>query len=142
MPCDESVIDEHVCRLLLLAERVGALGLVPDAHRGLADRLARAATPPSDGPSCAGSPPTAWSCCATTTACCRWPTSGTVALIGRHGIETVCMGGGSAQVNPPYQVSIAEGLASSIGDRLVVVDGVEVRETPAARIAEPRSATP
>jgi beta-glucosidase len=42
------------------------------------------------------------------------------------------MGGGSAQVNPPYQVSIAEGLREAIGDRLTVVDGVEVRERPVA----------
>ena len=34
------------------------------------------------------------------------------------------MGGGSAQVNPPHQVSIAEGLREQLGDRLVVVDGV------------------
>ena len=33
-----------------------------------------------------------------------------VALIGRHAVETIDMGGGSAQVNPPYQVSVAEGL--------------------------------
>jgi beta-glucosidase len=63
--------------------------------------------------------------------------SGTVALIGRHAVETVCMGGGSAQVNPPYQVSIAQGLADAIGDRLTVVDGVEVRER--ARVADPSS---
>jgi beta-glucosidase len=58
--------------------------------------------------------------------------AGTVALVGRHGVETICMGGGSAQVNPPYQVSIAEGLRAAIGDRLTVVDGVEVRERPVA----------
>ncbi len=40
------------------------------------------------------------------------------------------MGGGSAQVNPPYQVSVAEGLAALLGDRLTVVDGVEVRTRP------------
>ena len=46
------------------------------------------------------------------------------------------MGGGSAQVNPPYQISVAEGLAALLGDRLTVVDGVEVRTRPAPATAE------
>jgi beta-glucosidase len=124
----ESVIDEHVCRLLLLAERVGALGgsdayrswptdsVAPDAA-SRQEQLRRLAT---DGMVVlrneAGILPLTG--------------SGTVALIGRHAVETVCMGGGSAQVNPPYQVSIADGLRAAIGDRLTVVDGVEVRERP------------
>ena len=37
------------------------------------------------------------------------------------------MGGGSAQVRPPYQVSVADGLSARLGDRVTVVDGVEVR---------------
>ncbi len=53
-----------------------------------------------------------------------------VALIGRHAVETICMGGGSAQVNPPYQVSAAEGLSALLGDSLTVTDGVEVRTRP------------
>lgn len=53
-----------------------------------------------------------------------------VALIGRHAIETIDMGGGSAQVNPPYQVSIAEGLTGLLGEAVTVVDGVEVRTRP------------
>ena len=40
------------------------------------------------------------------------------------------MGGGSAQVNPPYQVSVAEGLTALLGDQVTVVDGVEVRTRP------------
>ena len=50
---------------------------------------------------------------------------GKVALIGRHAIETTDMGGGSAQVNPPYQVSVAEGLTALLGEAVSVVDGVE-----------------
>jgi beta-glucosidase len=50
-----------------------------------------------------------------------------IALIGRHAIETTNMGGGSAQVNPPYQISVAEGLTAVLGDAVTVVDGVEVR---------------
>src|SRR5205085_11372935 len=50
-----------------------------------------------------------------------------IALIGRHAIETIDMGGGSAQVNPPYQVSVAQGIGALLGDALTVTDGVEVR---------------
>src|SRR4029453_18772500 len=55
-----------------------------------------------------------------------------VALIGRHALETVNMGGGSAQVIPPHQVSIAEGLRERLGDAARVVDGVGVRTRPVA----------
>src|SRR5215217_7369633 len=60
----------------------------------------------------------------------------TVALVGRHAVETTTMGGGSAQVNPPYQVSVAEGLGALLGDRLSVTDGVEVRTRPAPASAK------
>ena len=140
----ESVIDEHVCRLLRLAERVGALGgsdaqrswptdsVAPDAPSRRA-QLRRFAT---DGMvvlrNGSGVLPLAG--------------SGNVALIGRHAVDTICMGGGSAQVNPPYQVSIAAGLAAAIGDRLTVVDGVEVRERPlpasSAAIRDPATDEP
>ena len=53
-----------------------------------------------------------------------------VALIGRHAVETIDMGGGSAQVNPPYQVSVADGLTALLGDAVTVADGVEVRTRP------------
>ena len=136
----ESVVDEHVCRLLRLAERVGALGgpgghrqwpassMAPDAPERRA-QLRRLATdgmvvlanngvlPLSSGGE--GAEPT-----------------GSIALVGRHAVETICMGGGSAQVNPPHQVSIATGLGEVLGDRLTVVDGVEVRDRPVA--ADPR----
>jgi beta-glucosidase len=55
-----------------------------------------------------------------------------VALIGRHAVDTIGMGGGSAHVNPPYQVSVAEGLRELLGDAVTVTDGVEVRERPPA----------
>ena len=57
---------------------------------------------------------------------------GRIALIGRHAIKTICMGGGSAQVNPPHQVSIAEGLRALLGDAVTLTDGVEVRQRPVA----------
>ena len=40
------------------------------------------------------------------------------------------MGGGSAQVNPPHQVSVADGLTALLGDAVTVTDGVEVRNRP------------
>ena len=40
------------------------------------------------------------------------------------------MGGGSAQVTPPYQVSVADGLRALLGDAVTVTDGVEVRTRP------------
>jgi beta-glucosidase len=128
----EAVIDDHVCRLLRLADRVGALGTprewpaestAPDAPRRREQlrRLAAAGMVVlrNEGGVLPLGP------------------GGTVALIGRHAVDTVCMGGGSAQVNPPYQVSIAQGLGEAIGDQLTVVDGVEVRER--ARVADPSS---
>lgn len=122
----ESVIDEHVCRLLRLAERVGALGehrqwpaqsTAPHAPARRA-QLRRLATDGMVVLANRGALPLA--------------AQGQVALIGRHAIETVCMGGGSAQVNPPHEVSVAQGLGEAIGERLTVVDGVEVRERPVA----------
>ena len=125
----ESVVDEHVCRLLRLAERVGALGgpggqrrwpvssTAPDAPERRA-QLRRLATDGMVVLANSGVLPLAVDAV------------GRVALIGRHAVETICMGGGSAQVNPPHQVSIAEGLRDAIGDRLTVTDGVEVRERP------------
>jgi len=118
----EAVVDDHVRRLLRLADRVGALGEgrpptfatpAPDAPERRA-QLRRLATDgmvvlENDGalPLAENTP---------------------VVLVGRHAIETVCMGGGSAGVNPPHLVSLAEGLQEALGDRLTVVDGVEVRQ--------------
>ncbi|WP_406832712.1 glycoside hydrolase family 3 C-terminal domain-containing protein [Pedococcus sp. KACC 23699] len=134
---DESVIDEHVVRLLRLAERVGALGgeseqrvwptesLAPDAP-ARREQLRRLAT---DGMVVLRNSDGALPLAAT----------GSVALIGRHGIDTICMGGGSATVNPPYQVSIADALREALGGRLTVVDGVEVRDR--AVVADPSAIT-
>ena len=40
------------------------------------------------------------------------------------------MGGGSAHVNAPYEVSVAVGLTALLGDAVNVTDGVEVRSRP------------
>ena len=121
----EAVVDEHLRRLLRLADRVGVLGNerdypsdlpAPDSEvrREQLTRLAAAgmtvvknqgdALPVARGAK--------------------------VALVGRHAVDTIDMGGGSAQVNPPYQVSVAEGLRAVLGDDVTVVDGVEVRTRP------------
>ncbi|HTF10776.1 MAG TPA: glycoside hydrolase family 3 C-terminal domain-containing protein [Asanoa sp.] len=115
-----SVVDDHVVRLLRLADRVGALG---------SPRTWPAALPAPDSPvrreqlrrlAAAGMT-------VLTNRAGVLPLAGDarVALIGRHAIETICMGGGSAQVNPPYQVSVAEALTGA-----TVTDGVEVRSRP------------
>jgi beta-glucosidase len=123
---DEAVVDDHLNRLLLLAERVGALGTPRDYPVDLPapdsdvrkEQLTRLAARGmtvlrNEGPVL----PLA---------------RGTrVALIGRHAVQTIDMGGGSAQVNPPYQVSVAEGLTALLGDdHVTVTDGVEVRTRP------------
>jgi beta-glucosidase len=137
----ESTVDEHLRRLLRLADRVGALGNprsypedlpAPDsaqrkeqlrrlAARGMTVLTNRDATLPLRR-------------------------GRTVALIGRHAVATVDMGGGSAQVNPPYQTSVADGLTALLGDAVTVIDGVEVRSRPVpARdgfLTDPRTGRP
>jgi beta-glucosidase len=122
---DESVIDDHLSRLLLLAERVGALGTPRDYPGELPapdspvrkEQLTRLAAQ-------------GMTVLTNDNGVLPLNPARTVALIGRHAVETIDMGGGSAQVNPPYQVSIAEGLAARLGDRVTTVDGVEVRTKP------------
>jgi len=121
----EPVIDEHLRRLLRLADRVGALGRprqypadlpAPDSapRREQLRRLA------AEGMTVLTNRDTTL----------PLQRGRTVALIGRHAIDTVDMGGGSAGVNPPYQSSVAEGLTALLGDAVTVVDGVEVRTRP------------
>ncbi len=137
----ESVIDEHVCRLLRLADRVGALGtdrdwgtehVAPDAPERAA-QLRRLAT---DGMVVLKNRRDVLPLAA----------DGSVALVGRAAVDTACMGGGSARVNPPYQVSVADGLRAVLGDRVVVVDGGPIRERPVPvtpdRATDPQSGAP
>ncbi|UUX60279.1 beta-glucosidase [Glutamicibacter halophytocola] len=133
----ESTIDEHLARLLLLAERTGALSsdrsqlrtfeqqMPSPTDPARAEQLKRIASRgmvllknesdllPLD--------------------------SGTVALSGHHALATQNMGGGSAQVTPPYQVSIADGLGALLGSRLAVADGPWPRRRPLA--VDPESVT-
>ncbi|MGN8026698.1 beta-glucosidase family protein [Microbacterium sp. 22242] len=124
----ETVVDDHLRRLLRLARRVGALG----ETRSWA----------TDIPSPAG----ALRREQLTSLAARGmvvlknqdgllplPAEESVALIGRHAVDTIAQGGGSAQVRPPHVVSVAEGIRRRTAN-VVVVDGVETRKTlPAAR---------
>lgn len=122
----EAVIDDHLVRLLRLADRVGSLGEVRPMPTGLPtpdsairrEQLTRIAASGMTVLTNDGVLPLS--------------RDRSVALIGRHAIDTVDMGGGSAQVNPPHQVSVAEGVQEVLGDRVTVVDGVQVRNRPSA----------
>lgn len=117
----EAVIDDHVRRLLLLAGRVGALdaprrwptGLPAPDSEPRREQLVRLAV--------------GGMTVLTNNGVLPLRRGERVALIGRHALETVGMGGGSAEVNPPYQISVAEGLRQQLDDDVTVVDGVEVR---------------
>jgi beta-glucosidase len=137
----EAVIDDHLRRLLRLADRVGALrtprdypGNLPEPDsKTRKEQLTRLA---------------AGGITVLTNANQALPLAANqrIALIGRHAIETIDMGGGSAQVNPPYQVSVAEGLQALLGDDVRVTDGVEVRNRPVTArstfVADPETGEP
>ncbi len=125
----EATVDDHLRRLLRLADRVGVLapgrapvpGLPAPDSPVRREQLTRLAATGMTVLANTGVLPLARGV--------------RVALIGRHALETVDMGGGSAQVTPPYQVSVAEGLAAVLGDAVAVTDGVEVRTRPVAAAA-------
>lgn len=123
----EPVIDEHVRRVLRLADRVGALGQPRDWPGGLPAPDSATRKEQMRRLAAAG-----MTVLANRDAALPLDRDATVALIGRHAIQTICMGGGSAQVPAPYQVSVAQGLAAVMSDRVTVVDGVEVRKRTAA----------
>ncbi len=137
----ESVIDDHLTRLLRLADRAGALGTLREYPQGLPEPTSRQRRDQLTHLAASG----------ITVLTNRGETlplrvGASVALIGRHAIETCNMGGGSAQVNAPYQVSVAEGLNELLGDAVTVADGVEVRSRPVpARpdfVTDPRTGEP
>ncbi|AOW94906.1 glycosyl hydrolase [Rhodococcus sp. WMMA185] len=136
-----SVIDDHLNRLLVLSARVGALGV----HRQYPTDL------PTPASNVRKEQLTRLAATGMTVLTNRDGTlplrkAQSVALIGRHAIDTVCMGGGSSEVHPPHQVSIAEGMAALAGTSVTVVDGVGVRARPAPTrrgvLLEPRTREP
>lgn len=121
----EDTIDEHLARLLLLAERTGALGAPATEHSGFPapdspERRAQLRRIASRGmvllKNVDGILPLA--------------RDARPALIGRHAVQTQGMGGGSAQVNPPHLTSLAEAFTTRLRDGVGVVDGVDVRTRP------------
>ncbi|QWC86311.1 glycoside hydrolase family 3 C-terminal domain-containing protein [Nocardioidaceae bacterium] len=121
----ESTVDEHVRRLLLLADRVGARGAPREAPADL----------PTPDSTVRREQMTRLAAAGLTVLTNRGgvlPLRSTdaVALVGRHAVETICMGGGSSKVNPPHQVSIVEGLRTRLASGPAVVDGVAVRRRP------------
>ncbi len=128
---DEAVVDEHLIRLLRLADRVGVLGPERTRPPGRPDA---GQAPAPDSPQ-RREQLTRLAAQGITVLTNRedtlpLPRGTTVALLGRHALQTVGMGGGSARVNPPYQVSVADGLRALLGDTVMVRDGVEVRHRP------------
>ena len=56
-----------------------------------------------------------------------------IALIGVPARETLLQGGGSAQVTPPDQLSVAEALEAALPGRVTYTGGVEIGSPPPAR---------
>ncbi|MFC4507832.1 MULTISPECIES: glycoside hydrolase family 3 C-terminal domain-containing protein [Streptomyces] len=125
---EESAVDEHLRRLLRLAARVGRFPApsagpsrvlpAPDSpvRREQLRRLA------AGGMTVLANRDAALPLAADVAS---------VVVIGRHAVETIAQGGGSAKLRPPHVVSVAEGLTAALGpDKVSVVDGVEVRHRP------------
>ncbi len=121
----EATVDEHLRRLLRLADRVGALRgterewptdlPAPDGTRRR-DQLRRMAA-------------LGMTVLVNRDATLPLSAAADVALIGRHAVATVGQGGGSARVLAPHVITVADALGSAV-DRLSVVDGVAVRIGP------------
>ncbi len=135
---DESVIDDHLARILLLAERVGALGAQPQRPTdlptpGCPERRAQLTELAAAGITVLTNRNDVLPLAAGTHDCADRPTCR----------ADDRMGGGSAHVNPPHQVSVADGLTARIGDGLTVIDGVDVRTRsrtgPAEFVTDPES---
>ena len=120
----ESTVDDHLRRLLRLADRVQALGTdrqwttepVAADSALRQEQLTRLAAAGMTVLTNDGTLPLAGG-----------PDGPTVALIGRHAVDTITMGGGSAQVTPPYSITVEHGLRARLGTAVTVTDGVEVR---------------
>ena len=119
----ETTVDAAVDRLIRLADRVGGLG---------AGREWPEVPPPTDP--------------ARREALRRWAVAGMtvltndgtlplagddrIALIGVPAAETLLMGGGSAEVTPPHQISILDALAEAHSGTLTYAAGVQLGSAP------------
>jgi beta-glucosidase len=127
----EATIDDHLRRLLRLAGRVGAF------DGGGADRTwSTAFAGPADPRRRAQVRRLAASgmtVLVNRNATLPLAPDADVVLIGRHAIDTIGQGGGSARVRAPHIVTVADGLTDALGAAHVsVVDGVTVRVRPPA----------
>lgn len=137
----ETTVDEHLRRLLRLADRVGALSgterdwptdlPTPDS-RLRRDQLRRMAA--------AG-----MAVLVNRDDTLPLVTSTGVVLVGEHAVETVGQGGGSARVSAPHVISVADAMTDAF-DRVSVVDGVTVRVGPLpplpGTLLDPRTGAP
>lgn len=139
----ESVVDGHLRRILRLASRVGAFGEKRTWEKGLPAPASEARSAQLINLAARGMvvlknenrtlPLTA--------------DGGSISVIGRHAVDTIAQGGGSAQVRPPHVVSIADGLRAAFGgDNVTVTDGVETRmvlpAAPTSRVSHPMTGVP
>lgn len=122
-----TAIATHVDRLRILADRVAAHSPGPDAHTG--DQLDVSAP---DSPALRARlrrlAATGMTVLTNRSDTLPLALDTQVAVIGRHGLDTLAMGGGSAEVQAPHTVSIADGLQAAAPAWVVVCDGVAVRQ--------------
>jgi beta-glucosidase len=122
----EATVDDAVRRLLRLAERTGALGERP----GTADVLEP--TDPGRRGDLRRYAVAGMTVLANDGALPLAPDA-RVALVGVPARETLLQGGGSAQVTPPSQASILEGLAAALPGLVTYTGGVEIGSPAPAR---------
>lgn len=119
----ESLVDDKVARLLLLARRVGALDApaAPVRYEGDLRELARRIA--ARGTVVLRAPDPVWS----------RPAPASIALIGPNAVTPHVLGGGSCTVFPAHVVTPAEGLAARFpGATLTVLRGGDARRHPPA----------
>ena len=134
---DEEHLDRKVLRLLLLAERVGALG-EPARTPALVDGEAFARAAAIEGAVLvANRSELPW----------NRDTLSRVAVIGQNARDARTQGGGSATVIPEHVVTPLDGIRAALGDDRVTFDlGAVVQEgvseLPLSRITNPRTGEP
>ncbi len=121
---DEALIDDKVERLLRLAGRTGALDGYAEQRAAAVDVSAALRAAASAGMVLVRNEPVDGAPVLPLDVA----SGSTVAVIGRHSVAPRTLGGGSAQVAPPYVVSPLDGLAAVLGDRISHAPGVHVSD--------------